>query len=28
VPMFVMMQLFGAMLAVVIIKFVFGKPRP
>jgi arsenate reductase len=27
VPMFVMMQLFGAMLAVVIIKFVFGKPR-
>jgi len=28
VPMFVVMQLFGAMLAVVIIKFVFGKPRP
>ena len=27
VPMFVLMQLFGAMLAVVIIKFVFGKPR-
>jgi glycerol uptake facilitator-like aquaporin len=27
VPMFVLMQLIGATLAVVIIKFVFGKPR-
>jgi arsenate reductase len=27
VPMFVVMQLFGAMSAVVIIKFVFGEPR-
>ena len=27
VPMFVLMQMIGAMLAVVIIKFVFGEPR-